>query len=53
MIKITTNKREIMVSVDDIPAKNRGTLGINLMSIANAKIRKGEEIISIEFLEEV
>lgn len=51
MIKITTNKRTFTVNIDDIPSKNRGTLGTNLMSIANAKVRKGEEIIDIEFIE--
>ena len=51
MIKITTNKRTFTVNIDDIPVKNRGAQGTNLMSIANEKLKKGEEIIDIEFLE--
>lgn len=52
MFKITTNKREFNIKISDIPDKKRGGQGSSIFTIANKKLRKDEEIESIDYIEE-
>lgn len=48
MLKIITNKRELVIAEDVINLTNRGGKGQNIFNANKTPLRKGEEIISIE-----
>lgn len=48
MLKIKTNKRELIVSENDIKTQSRAGKGVNIFNLANTKILNGEEILYIE-----
>ena len=48
MVKITTNKRELIMDEDIINLTNRGGKGQNIFNANKSPLRKGEKIISIE-----
>lgn len=48
MLKIKTNKRELIILENDIKTQSRAGKGVNLFSLANTRILNGEEILYIE-----
>ena len=51
-IKVVTNLREFIVGSDDFKTQNRGGVGVSIFGIAKKQLRKNEEIIVIEDMEE-
>lgn len=51
-IKIITNLREIVLDSDDFKTQNRGGVGVSIFGLANKQLRKNEEIVNIESMEE-
>lgn len=48
MLKIITNKRELIIDENIINLTNRSGKGQNIFNANKTPLRKGEEIISIE-----
>lgn len=44
LLKIITNKREIIINTDDIKTQKRAGTGTNILG---KKLRKGEEVLEI------
>lgn len=53
MLKITTNKRELIIDENIIKTTNRGGKGQSIFNANKTPLKKGEEIISIENIGEL
>lgn len=51
-IKVITNLREIILDSEDFKTQNRGGVGVSVYGLANKQLRKNEEILGIESVEE-
>ena len=51
-IKVITNLREIILDSEDFKTQNRGGVGVSVFGLANKQLRKNEEIVNIEGVEE-
>lgn len=51
-IKIITNLREIVLDSDDMKTQNRAGVGVSIFGVAKKQLRKNEEILGVEDMEE-
>ena len=51
-IKVITNLRELILDSDNMKNQNRGGVGVSIFGVMKKQLRKNEEIISIEDIEE-
>ena len=51
-IKVTTNLREFIIDSNNFKTQNRGGVGVSIFGIAKKQLRKNEEILVIDCMEE-
>lgn len=50
-IKATTNFREFIFDTEEMKLQNRGGLGVSIFGLAKKQLRKGENLLRVDFAE--
>lgn len=50
-IKATTNFREFIFETEDMKLQNRGGSGVSIFGLAKKQLRKGENLVRVDFAE--
>lgn len=49
-LKVITNLREFEFDTDDMKVQNRNGVGISLFGLAKKQMRKGENLVKIDYI---
>lgn len=49
-LKVITNLREFEFDTDDMKLQNRTAVGVSLFTLAKKQMRKGENLVKIDYI---